>query len=277
METLKRFNQITLIALVIAFALASCQSGQQKSTEAHDEVATEQETTEQQTVTVADKEYPIPTSLEITQMINEAGASYIYDLCNSVENVDKYFTEKEKAINLGIYGADLSYASTYQRKQETMLYLEASKKLIDDLNVATAFNKELANKVEMNIDNKDTLISIISESFYDTYEFLMDNGKDDLSVYILTGSWIEGLYLATQLTINSQDKTEMKEIVASQKEALEELLNIMGQNEDNEEMAELAAKLGELKTEFDKISEPMTDEQLQAIVTKVESIRNELI
>jgi len=275
METLKRFNQTTFIVLLFAFALYSCQ-GEQKNKDAKDEAVTETTNTEQ-TVTVADKEYPIPTSFEVTQMINKAGASYIYDLCNSVENVDKYFTEKEKAINLGIYGADLSYASTYQKKQETMLYLEASKKLIDDLNVATAFNKELAEKVEKNIDNKDTLITLISDSFYDTYEFLMDNGKDDLSVFVITGSWIEGLYITTQLTLNSQENDEMKEIIASQRESLNELMKIMEQNKENADMVDMMNKLGELKTEFDKIGETMTDEQLEVIITKVEKIRNELI
>jgi hypothetical protein len=276
METLKRMNKSILVVLVFALAFYSCQNGKQKSTDVKDEVVAEQ-VAEDQSVTVADKEYPIPTSFEITQMINNAGASYIYDLCNSVENVDKYFTEKEKAVNLGIYGADLSYASTYQKKQETMLFLEASKKLIDDLNVATTFNKEFAEDVEKNIDNKDTLISLISDSFYDTYEFLMDNGKDDLSVYVLTGSWIEGLYIATQLTMNSQDKTEMKEVVASQEDSLNELVKIMDKNKENEEMVELMNKLSELKAEFDKVGEEMTDEQLEAIIAKVETVRNELI
>lgn len=275
METLKRFNQTIFIVLLFAFTLFSCQ-GEQKNKETKDEAVTEK-ANQEQIVKVADKEYPIPTSFEVTQMINKAGASYIYDLCNSVENVDKYFTEKEKAINLGIYGADLSYASTYQKKQETMLYLEASKKLIDDLNVATAFNKELAEKVEKNIDNKDTLITLISDSFYDTYEFLMDNGKDDLSVFVITGSWIEGLYITTQLTLNSQENDEMKEIIASQKESLNELMKIMEQNKENADMVEMMNKLGELKTEFDKIGETMTDEQLKVIITKVEKIRNELI
>lgn len=277
MKTSKRFNQLTFIALVFVFGLYSCQSGQQSKATDDDKTAVETEAVDQETVTIVSKEYPIPTAFEITNMINNAGAGYIYDLCNNVENVDKYFTVKEKAINLGIYGADLSYSSTYQKKQETMLFLEATRKLIDDLNIATAFNKELANEVEKNIDNKDTLISIITDSFYDTYEFLNDNGKDDLSIFVLAGSWIEGLYIATQITMTSQDNTELKEIIVSQGESLNELINIMEQNKANEDIAEMMGEFAILKTHFDGIEEAITDEQLQQIITTVESLRNELI
>ena len=44
--------------------------------------------------------YPMPTPLEITDMLNKAGASYIIGISNRPENVDKYFTESAKALNL---------------------------------------------------------------------------------------------------------------------------------------------------------------------------------
>ena len=57
--------------------------------------------------------YPLPTAFEITNMLNEAGAPYILSISNPASNAGNYFTQVEKAINLGVYGADLSYASTY--------------------------------------------------------------------------------------------------------------------------------------------------------------------
>ena len=276
MKKLHTINSLLLIFFVTVFALYSCNNAENKKSETNTE-AIESTEIDSESVVIANKEYPIPTAFEVTKMINQAGAGYIYDLCNNVENVNKYFTEKEKAINLGIYGADLSYSSTYQKKQETMLFLEASKKLIDDLNVTTAINKELVDIIEKNIDNKDTLISLITDSFYDTYEFLTNNGKDDLSVFVITGSWIEGLYIATQVTINSAENADFKEVIAAQAESLNELLSIMEGHKDNEDIAKLFAKLQTLKAEFEKIGDIMTDEQLESIIAKAEKLRNELI
>ena len=65
-------------------------------------------------------DYPLPSSFEVTKLLVEAGASYILNLCNPVDNVNRYISLKSKALNLGVYGADLSYAATYNQAQETM-------------------------------------------------------------------------------------------------------------------------------------------------------------
>jgi len=94
-------------------------------------------------------------------MINKAGASFIIGICNPIDNVGKYMTEKTKAINLGIYGADLAYSTTYQMKQETMNFLKVCRQLVEELNINAGFTPELAINVEKNIDNKDSLINIL--------------------------------------------------------------------------------------------------------------------
>ena len=107
-----KFSFLLLAALVVMFVV-SCGSRQAKEAE-------NSSVTPKEEVFKSVTKYPIPTAFEVIKLINNAGATYILSLSNPVENVDKYFTEKSKAINLGIYGADLSYASTYQMKQETI-------------------------------------------------------------------------------------------------------------------------------------------------------------
>ena len=182
MKTLLNATKLSIYGLSFAFVLTSCGGGQQASTEAQDENLPKDSLVKEVT------KYPLPTAFEVTNLLNKAGASYILSLSNSTSNVDKYFTEKSKAINLGIYGADLAYASTYQMKQETMNYLKVSKKLIDELQISTEFNTTFAERVEKNIDNQDSLITVISDSFYKTYEFLTNNGKDNLSLLVMSGS-----------------------------------------------------------------------------------------
>ncbi len=222
--------------------------------------------------------YPIPTSFEVIKLLNNAGASYILSISNPVENVDKYIPAKSKALNLGVYGADLSYASTYQMKQETMNYLKVSKKLIDELQITSAFNVEFAQRVEKNIDNKDSLINIISNSFYDTYEFLVNNGKDNTSVLVMTGSWVEGLYITTQMAVISKNSEDILKIVANQKEPLTKLLDLMKPYTNDKDITEMTDALKPLIDIYASIgADKLTQEQFDQITKLANDIRSKIV
>jgi len=221
--------------------------------------------------------YPIPTAFEVIKLLNKAGATYILSINNPVENVDKYIATKSKALNLGVYGADLSYASTYQMKQETMNYLKVSKKMIDDLQITSAFNVEFAQRVEKNIDNKDSLIQIISNSFYDTYEFLVNNGKDNTSLLVMTGSWIEGLYLTTQIAIVSKNSEDFLKIVANQKEPLNKLVELMKPYESDKDIAEMTQELKPLVDIYATVgADQITKEQFEQILKHITDVRTKV-
>lgn len=222
--------------------------------------------------------YPIPTSFEVIQLINKAGASYILSICNSVDNVGKYFTEKAKAINLGIYGADLAYSTTYQMKQETMNYLKASKKLIDELNISTGFNQQLAQRVEANIDNKDSLILIITDSFYDSYKYLVENGKDNQSLMVITGSWIEGVYIASQIALTSQNNVDFIKIIANQKAPLAKLMELMQARSADAEVGEMISMLKPIVAIYNAVEgESLTNDQFKAITDNIIKLRDSLV
>ena len=277
-SVLKFSSKVTLLALIFTFIFIGCNNvNQKKDVKDNDSKTEELNEQTQKVVKLGDQEYPLPTAFELTKLLNNAGASYIFDISNKVENADKYFTEKEKALNLGVYGADLSYASTYMKKQETMLLIKASEKLVDGLNISTAFNKKLIQEIEKNIDDKDSLIALITKSFYDSYTFLTGSGKDNISVLVMTGSWVEGIHIATQVTSFSKDKTKLKEIIAQQAVTLDELLSIMEQHNSDKKIAEFEAKLKEVKKILTLEQEPLSDEQLNALSEKIEKIRDSII
>jgi len=221
--------------------------------------------------------YPLPTSFIVTKMLNEAKAPYILSICNSNENVDNYFMQKEKALNLGVYGADLSYASTYNMKQETMLYLKASKRLTDEMEISTAFNTNYVERIENSIEKGDSLISIISDSFYDTYDYLIANEKDKLAILVMAGSWIEGLYITSQIALTAGDNTKFLEIIAQQKNSLNTLLEVMDPVKDDEDTLEIYSGLTNLSKLYNTIEEVITDEQLVEISKSIESLRNSIV
>lgn len=262
---------VLLLATIVVIFVVSCRGKQAK--DAENTSGTQKDKTFKSVT-----KYPIPTAFEVIKLLNNAGASYILSLSNPVENVDKYIPTKSKALNLGIYGADLSYASTYQMKQETMNYLKVSKKLIDELQITSAFNVEFAQRIDKNIDNKDSLIHIISDSFYDTYEFLVNNGKDNTSLLVMAGSWVEGLYITTQISLISKNSEDMLKIVANQKDPLNKLLELMKPYTNDKDITEVAEALKPLAEIFATIgTEKLTKEQFDELTKAVIKVRSEII
>lgn len=271
----RAISRYTFILCALAFSVVACKpvdkkKGGEQTVKPLLKKAIESE--------VKDVVYPLPTTFELTSMLNRIGADYILGLSNSSENADKYFTEKARALNLGVYSADLSYASTYNRKQETMLFLKASKTLIDNLEITSAYNETLVDDVEKNLDDKDQLVKVITNSFYDTYEFLNKNGKANLSLLVVSGSFIEGLYIATHISENTYANPEIVKVIFDQKASLEKLLEVLEPEKNDPNVAALIAELSGLKASYDKVVDgKMTEDQLNEIIASVAKLRKSII
>ncbi len=266
--------KVCLFLLIAVFTFVGCKTKQEKEPASAEEPVKE---VEKEAVIEEISGYPLPTSFEITKMLNEARAPYILSICNTNENVGNYFLQKEKALNLGVYGADLSYASTYNMKQETMLYLEASKRLTDEMEISTAFNLNYVERIENNLENRDSMISIISDSFYDTYDHLTTNKKDKLAILVMTGSWIEGLYITAQIAITAGDNTKFLDIITNQESSLKKLLEIMEPLKEDEDVSEIHGGLMDLNKIYDTIEEELTEKQLEEILNSIETLRNKIV
>lgn len=266
---------VFLVVIVFAFSFVGCKQVDKKKIEGQTVQPLLKKAIEKE---VKDVVYPLPTTFELTSMLNRIGADYILGLSNSSENADKYFTEKARALNLGVYSADLSYASTYQRKQETMLFLKASKALIDNLEITSAYNETLVEEVEKNLDNKDQLVKVITNSFYDTYEFLNKNAKGNVSLMVVSGSFIEGLYIATHISENTYSNPEIVKVIFEQKESLEKLLTVLEPEAKDSNIDSLINELSGLKHSYDKIVDgSMNEEQLKEITASVAKLRESIV
>ncbi len=249
----KTLSLLVSVLFVATFSVILISCGNESNDQQNNEADTNDETTVVQKV--EELVYPLPTPLEVTEMLNNAGASYILDLANRPENADKYFTEMAKAINLGVYGADLSYSSTYNKTQETNNYLACTIKLRDGLSIETPFNANLLDRVEANIDNQDSLYVILKHSFHETFEYLNENGKGAVSVMILAGGWIEGLYLSTELALLTDDNTEILKGIANQKHTLKTLIPLIETYKENENVSEILKELKDIEAIYIEIPE----------------------
>jgi hypothetical protein len=187
-------------------------------------------------------------------MIKKTGAKFDKGILNSVDNASKYVTIKSKALNLGVYGADLSYVSTFDQTQESMIYMNTCKKLADGLGLTGAIDEETIKRMEANLNNKDSLVKIISETYMATDSYLKENERGSESALVVAGGWVEGMYISIQVANVNKSNTEIMKRIAEQKVILENLIGLLGNYADAEPaVEEIMNELKPLAAIYDNI------------------------
>jgi hypothetical protein len=219
--------------------------------------------------------FSLPSPVETTLLLKQAGAGYDEALLNPTSNSTKYNTDKQKALNLGVYGADLSYASIFEQDQTIMQYMQVSKKLAIGLDLLAAIDQSIIDRLEANHDNRDSVIRIISETFLNSNSTLKEDNRPEMAALILAGGWVEALYLATQLTKDVEKDKALVERIVEQKLSFSELTQLLGQyTEQNADIAAVVAQLQGVSKAFDEIEivksgiETVTDEASGTTVLK---------
>lgn len=249
--------------------------------------------------------YAIPSPIELAQLIQKAGAKYNKDILNppTSENIAKYTTNTSKALNLGIYGADLSYTGVFDNNtQETILYISASRKLAEALGVGNAFTESTVNRIQSNTGKKDSVLSIISDSYMSTDEILKESEREGVSALVITGGFVEALYLGTQLSGTIKNNQGIISRIAEQKGTLDNVISLLNVYQGDNTIAPILEEIKSLKTIYDevkvssdssspqvktnlntkvtaiggKINYEITPETLKALTAKTAEIRNKI-
>lgn len=244
--------------------------------------------------------YNIPSPMETAALLKKAGAQYNKTILNDVKNVDKYTSAGQQALNLGIYGADLSYTSVFNHTQESMFYTSCSRKLADRLGVISAFNDSTLELMQSKVNDRDALLDIVSETYWNVDAYLKENGRNNISALMIAGGWIEGLYIATQVS-KTNDTPELRQRIAEQRISLNDLSNLLDSYDiDDARLTGVKADITALKGLFAEVATgasgtgmveengvavigaggtpaTLTDAQLSAIRDKTAAIRTSYI
>ncbi|MBI4646664.1 MAG: hypothetical protein HY738_08770, partial [Bacteroidia bacterium] len=185
-----------------------------------------------------------------------------------------YSTNTSMALNLGVYGADLSFATMFDQGQTSIKYIAASKKLAEDLGILDAISKNTIDRMEKNSGIRDSLMEIITETFMNSNSFLRENDRASIAAIILIGGWIEGVYIASKVTQSLETKEEMLEKIADQRLSLSTLLSLLQEYQDDKNIVALSSSLKDIETVFNKVTvttspiEVVTDPQNKKTILK---------
>ncbi len=257
--------QLTAI-LLVAVLMAGCSSDRKKT--GSDEITLDE--TEVDAGLLEDINnarqifYSLPSPLETAMLIKSAGATYNAELLNPTENTSNYTTNKSMALNLGIYTTDLSFSSLFDQTQTSIQYMNAAKLMADGLGILDAIDNNTIERLEENVNNRDVIMDIISETFMNSSSFLTENERPALASIVLVGGWVEGLYIACNLVGDeSIEDNKLVERIVDQKLSLDIVLKLLDDNKDNVDVADIIANIADLRGTFDKIV--ITTSEIEAV------------
>jgi len=200
-----------------------------------------------------EKLFSIPSPFVASDLIKEISEDYNNDFLNPAENKINYTTTCAKALNLGVYTADLAYANIYEQFSATTKYIKVVRSLSSELQVMNLYTDEVLENFENNLHDKDSLNKIFTEAYRETDLYLSKNNREDIADLVVTGAWIEGLFLMTQISKEKMNK-QLIDRIGEQKYSLKNLMNLLNKHEyKNEQINSLINKLNDLNGEFKKI------------------------
>lgn len=223
------------------------------------------------------KVYPLPTSAEVIRMLTDLEVGYIFGIANPVENSKKYIKSTDRAINLGGYGADLSYATLYNMQQEVLNYLSALRSLANELNMSQIYDESWYEKIRKNFDNRDELVKILTEAFQSTYAYLVENNQETLALLVVGGAWVEGMYLTTHVTEAAYQVAGISKNLLEQKESFTTFLEITKPYENDEDIKNFLIILEPIRKVYEGLTTSLTQQNIIDITKAIEGIRAQII
>ncbi|MFB6259055.1 MAG: hypothetical protein ABEH38_10195, partial [Flavobacteriales bacterium] len=299
----RAFIAFLSLAVMIGFIFffESCGGGKKKDGEKSDikeEMTKTDSAKDSRVVNVGGKLFSIPSPIQTAYLIKRSGASFDEELLNDPSQASKYATKFEKAINLGIYGADLGYVTIYDNTQNAFNYLNAVQTLARDIGLGSAFDKSLIKRFKKNMGKKDSMLNLVSDAYRSADNYLKKNDRTDVAGMVLAGGWIEALYFATDVAKKGNQK--VKERVAMQRTSLNNLIQLLSRKRGNEDVNDLVEDLEGLYGIFENVKitykhkEPVTkpkekttvlkskttveisDAQVDSIHRQIKDIRNQI-
>ncbi len=244
--------------------------------------------------------FGIPSPVQAALAIRKAGLKYQKDMTAPLDKADAVTGKVKQSALLGVYGADMAYVTVHSDGQRAMATMQAIEKLGGKLEITNSFDRKLLDQFKANLGSEDSLLQFSGRAFRSADQYLKNNQRDDVSALVLSGGWLESLYLTISDPAAMKDPTLMNRI-GDQKATLNSLVDLLERSDKEKGAKDLLTGLKELQALFTKIDrsysfqEPVTDvakkttfinskssveippAQLEAIKAKVTTIRNSIL
>jgi hypothetical protein len=295
-----------LFAVILLICVCSCKNSATKHRSLNFPVADSVPAGESEKLSeeaIADIVQNIASPVEIAAIMQSMNVPFSAEYLTPTQGSDRLTTNFQKAVMLGIYGADLGYLNMYEKTGNSIDVLSTIKRLADGLRVGQYFDFETLKRLSVSKSNLDSLLFLSVSAYNQIDKYLRENNRGSISALMITGVWIEGQYLATQVVKHNPDEV-LRDRIGEQKIILGDLLMLLRPYSQSsadytdlyDMMEQISAAYHDVRITY-KLGEPetveqdgrlvmiqheesiveMSDDQLIKIADLSEGVRNNLI
>ncbi len=270
----KIFTKILVAVMILTVAGAySCKNrGESKKQKEINMV--ELEALEQK---IEENVYPLPTSAEVVKKLTDMDLGYIIGSTNPPASARNYVESYSRSVNLGVYGADLSYATLYNMQQDVIDFLSAIRTLALEQNLSKIYDESLYDRIKANFDNRDTLVNILTGAFDRTYSYMVDAGQANLALLMVGGAWVEGMYLTLAVSESGGHLSGFETVLLDQKKSFELFEELAKPHAEDPLVSRMLAAVQPVREIYAALGTSLTMEDIEAMKTAVTAVRSELI
>jgi hypothetical protein len=257
----KPFKSLVIAALSGAVVFGSSGCAEQTATPQSGMAADSSGMTSSGTMKIDGEIISIPSPTLLATLLLKANVPFNRDAVNPIANQNNYSVETKKALNLGVYGADLAYMANYEQGQTNSDYFDVIARLAGELGILDHLDKSVVSRLNNNINNRDSLLALNASFFQSTDKYLKSNERGDLASLVLIGGWVEAMHLSIDPAATN---AEIRNRVGEQKYAARSIQNLINRQSETslEPLKESVTKLVDLFSALEssyKYQKPITD------------------
>ncbi len=193
----------------------------------------------------------IASPMEVSTLINSLDIPFSASNLPNPENLSTDANSLEMAYRLGMLYTSLGYINVYEQTDIYESFLTSIDQLTTTLHIGQYFDLATVKRLEAS-SSMDSLLYVSVNSFNHMGNSLRESNHGDQSTLMITGAWIEGLYLATQAILRD-DSEHLRNMVGDQKLILNDLLLVLNFYNDEASLKNYISDLDKIMSLYDEV------------------------
>ena len=243
--------------------------------------------------------YTLPSPLQVASVVKMLDIDYKEYYIEDIKNHKFNYTSRaDRAICLGFNIIDMGYVAINEQAQPTLTYIAKVEAILQNLGMQSQKDVELFLRIRDNVEDKDSLISVIREYQNNVGEYLKASQESNLSFIIIAGMYIEGLHIACTVydeqirdnTLSHFHEGILNQLLFQQKVVCSNIIELL-ENYNDRKLKPLISQMEELEDSFEslQISYKINNDthkiskvylnltQISSLTNTVHSIRNSIL
>ncbi len=241
--------------LACSWMLASCGGEEKKEAQVNEEQNTN---TEEVLV-----DYNIPSPSEQFALISKLDVKKNTAIMHDANMADKYTTTAQKALNFGVYTADVAYLTSFNETNKYLSYFGKLEKLGKDIGVAQVFGNQLGELAKKWDGNADSLFRLSDETYNKTFQRLIEIEKGGELSLMLVGGWIESMHLMLGSSKGYGKSPKLEKAIADQKLVAENLMEFLVSYQDDADVKSYTADIQAVLDIYSKMDCSSSETQVE--------------